>query len=109
MSLKIRYFGDPVLKETGQKVEDFGPELARLSIDMLELMHQSEGIGLAAQQIGKALQFFVADVPDHPDYPITCILDGKPLSPSLIMPLSMANPVVETLPWESFNLSLIHI
>ena len=102
MSLKIRYFGDPVLKETGQKVEDFGPELARLSIDMLELMHQSEGIGLAAQQIGKALQFFVTDVPDHPDYPITCILDGKPLSPSLIMPLSMANPVVETLPSDEY-------
>ena len=102
MTLKIRYFGDPVLKEAGQKVEEFGPELARLSIDMLELMHQSEGIGLAAQQIGKALQFFVADVPDHPDYPITCILDGKPLSPSLIMPLSMANPVVKPLPSDEY-------
>tara|TARA_B100002019_G_scaffold292203_1_gene314593 strand:- start:2138 stop:2710 length:573 start_codon:yes stop_codon:yes gene_type:complete len=102
MTLKIRYFGDPVLKEVGQKVEEFGPELARLSSDMLELMHQSEGIGLAAQQIGKALQFCVVEVPEHPDYPITCIMDGKFLSPSLIMPLSMANPVVKPLPSDEY-------
>ena len=96
MSLKIPYFVDPVLKETGQKVEDFGRSLIKTLDRYARTMHQSEGIGLAAQQIGQALQFCVADVPDHPDYPITCILDGKPLAPSLIMPLSMANPVVET-------------
>ena len=66
--------------------------------DMLEIMHTSEGIGLAAQQIGKAIQFCVVEVPDHPEYPTTCILDGKPLSSSLIMPLSLANPVVRALP-----------
>ena len=63
---------------------------------MLDTMYQSEGIGLAAQQIGEAIQFCVVDVPEHPDYPLTCILDGKPLASSLVMPLSMANPVVKT-------------
>ena len=44
-------------------------------------MEQADGIGLAAQQIGQAIQFCVVDVPDHPEYPMTCILDDKPLSP----------------------------
>ena len=57
---------------------------------------------LRRSTIGKALQFFVADVPDHPDYPMLCILDGKALSPSLIMPLSLANPVVTPLPSDEY-------
>ena len=42
------------------------------------------------------------EIPDHPDYPITCILDGKPLSPSLIMPMFLANPVVKALPSDEY-------
>ncbi len=102
MSLKIRYFGESVLRENGRKVENFDDELSKLSQDMLALMHQSDGIGLAAQQVGLALQFCVVEVPDHPDYPIACILDGKPLSPSLIMPISLANPVVNILPSDEY-------
>ena len=86
-----------MLRERGQRVEKFDDQLAKLSVDMLELMHLSDGIGLAAQQVGLALQFCVVEVPDHPDYPMDCILDGKPLSPSLIMPVSLANPVVKPL------------
>ena len=102
MSLNIRYFGDSILRQKGSKVESFDIQLTKLSEDMLELMHASEGIGLAAQQIGKALLFCVVEVPEHPDYPMTCILDGKALAPSLIMPISMANPVVETLPSDEY-------
>lgn len=83
-------------------MENFDDELSKLSQDMLALMHQSDGIGLAAQQVGLALQFCVVEVPDHPDYPIACILDGKPLSPSLIMPISLANPVVNILPSDEY-------
>ena len=71
---------------------EFDEDLLNFSNEMLTLMHKSEGIGLAAQQVGKAIQFCVVEVPEHPDYPITCIFDGKPLAPSLIMPLSLANP-----------------
>ena len=102
MSLQIRYFGDPILKEMGQKVETFDEQLSKLSSDMLDLMHRSEGIGLAAQQVGIALQFCVMEVPEHPDYPITCILDDKPLNPSLMMPISMANPIVSALPSDEY-------
>jgi peptide deformylase len=102
MTLSIRYYGDPVLKEKGVKVDRFDDQLSKLAHDMLALMHLSDGIGLAAQQVGLALQFCVMEIPDHPDHPITCILDEKPLSPSLIMPMFLANPVVKALPSDEY-------
>ena len=102
MTLSIRYYGDPILKEKGVKVDRFDEQLSKLAQEMLALMHLSDGIGLAAQQVGLALQFCVMEVPDHPDYPMTCILDRKPLSPSLIMPISLANPVVKSLPSDEY-------
>lgn len=102
MSLKLRYFGDPVLRQSGRKIEKFDDQLASLSQEMIEVMRESDGIGLAAQQIGIAEQFCVMDVPEHPDYPILCVLDGKALSPSLLMPMSLANPVVSPLPSDEY-------
>ena len=102
MSLKIRYFGDPILRQSGKRIEKFDDQLVQLSKDMLEVMRESEGIGLAAQQVGLADQFCVMDVPEHPDYPMRCILDGKTLSPSLLMPMSLANPVITPLPSDEF-------
>jgi len=102
MSLKLRYFGDPVLRQSGRKIEKFDDQLATLSQEMIEVMRESDGIGLAAQQVGIAEQFCVMDVPEHPDYPILCVLDGKALSPSLLMPMSLANPVVSPLPSDEY-------
>ncbi len=90
MTLRITQYGESVLHQKGKTVQTFDHELTQLSKDMLEAMHQVQGIGLAAQQVGKAIRFCVVDVPDHPDYPMACILDGKPLSPSLLMPMALA-------------------
>lgn len=102
MSLRLRYFGDPVLRQSGRKIEKFDDQLASLSQEMIEVMRESDGIGLAAQQIGIAEQLCVMDVPEHPEYPILCVLDGKALSPSLLMPMSLANPVVSPLPSDEY-------
>jgi peptide deformylase len=102
MTLRITQYGESILHQKGKNVEIFNSELSKLSIDMLESMRQVEGIGLAAQQVGKALQFCVVDVPEHPEFPTTCILDGKPLSSILLMPLSLANPSVDFLPSDEF-------
>ena len=69
---------------------------------MLDTMYKEEGIGLAAQQVGLALQFCVIDVPSHPEYPITCILDGHPISPQLLMPMVLINPTVDFLPSDEY-------
>jgi peptide deformylase len=102
MTLRITQYGESILHQKGKKVETFDNQLSQLSKGMLDAMHQVEGIGLAAQQVGKAIRFCVVDVPDHPDYPIACILDGKPLSPSLLMPMALANPEVTPLPSDEY-------
>ena len=102
MTLRITQYGESILHQKGSPIESFDAELSRLSKDMLEAMHQVEGIGLAAQQVGKALRFCVVNVPDHPEYPMACIVDGKALSPSLLMPLSLANPEITPLPSDEY-------
>ena len=102
MTLRIAQYGENILHQKGSPIESFDAELSQLSKDMLEAMRQVEGIGLAAQQVGKALRFCVVDVPDHPEYPMACIVDGKALSPSLLMPLSLANPEITPLPSDEY-------
>lgn len=56
---QIRQYGDPVLRMRGEEVEDFDDELARVSERMTALMHDAEGVGLAATQVGILRRFFV--------------------------------------------------
>ena len=102
MALKISFYGEPILTQKGKKITDFSKDLKKLYQDMLDTMYKEEGIGLAAQQVGLALQFCVIDVPNHPEYPITCILDGKPISPQLLMPMVLINPIVDFLPSDEY-------
>ncbi len=60
--LPIRLFGDPVLRQQTEPVESVGNELCKLIVDMVETMHNAEGIGLAAPQVGRREQLFVVDV-----------------------------------------------
>lgn len=62
--LEIRTYPDPVLKERGRAVTEFGPELHQLLDDMAETMAKAEGLGLAANQVGEVLRLFLMDVPD---------------------------------------------
>ena len=52
---------DPVLRETARPVESFDESLATLVSEMIRIMHESEGVGLAAPQAGHALQIFVCN------------------------------------------------
>ena len=56
---QIRQYGDPVLRMRGEPVEDFDDELARVTERMTALMHDAEGVGLAATQVGILRRFFV--------------------------------------------------
>ena len=59
--LPIRTLGDPVLRETSRPVELFDAWLRRTVEDMVETMHAAPGVGLAANQVGIAMRFFVYD------------------------------------------------
>lgn len=58
---EIRLFGDPVLTSRADEVTEFDANLARLAEDMLETMDDSDGVGLAANQVGVLQRIFVYD------------------------------------------------
>jgi peptide deformylase len=57
---QIRQYGDSVLRMRGAEVETFDDELVRVSERMKLLMHDADGVGLAATQVGILRRFFVA-------------------------------------------------
>jgi peptide deformylase len=69
LALDIRTFGDPVLKTRSAPVETFDDSLARLTEDMLATMRENDGVGLAANQVGRLRRVLVASVEDE-DYVI---------------------------------------
>jgi peptide deformylase len=60
----MRTFGDPVLKTRAAPVEDFDESLARLAEEMLATMREQEGVGLAANQVGRLKRILVAALED---------------------------------------------
>jgi peptide deformylase len=95
MKLPIRKYGDPILRAKGKSIEAVDDKIRALAEDMLETMHAANGIGLAAQQVGKALQLTVLDVSQVEDRPSTMTLDGEPiLDLASVMPLVLLNPTL---------------
>jgi peptide deformylase len=58
----ILQLGDPRLRIAGEPVDRFGKSLHALLDEMTEVMRLAPGVGLAAQQIGEALQVCVIEV-----------------------------------------------
>ncbi|MEP7070993.1 MAG: peptide deformylase [Verrucomicrobiota bacterium] len=95
MKLTIRKYGDPVLRSKGRRVSAIGPALSTLAQNMLETMRAVNGVGLAAQQVGEALQLTVIDISQVEDRPSTMALNGRQVDPSEQMPLFLLNPEIE--------------
>jgi peptide deformylase len=60
MIYPIIMYGDPVLRQKAKEIET-GTDITQLIADMYETMHNANGIGLAAPQIGKSMRLFVVD------------------------------------------------
>ena len=65
----ILHYPDKRLRDPGQPVTEFGPELQQLVDDMAETMYAAPGVGLAATQIGEAKRLFLIDVATGDDEP----------------------------------------
>ena len=65
MALDVRTFGDPVLKTRAAPVESFDDALAHLAEEMLATMREHEGVGLAANQVGRLKRILVAATEDE--------------------------------------------
>ena len=96
MILPILQYGDPILRAKGKRIEEIDDRIRELAANMIETMHAAHGVGLAAQQIGEALQLTVLDISAVEDRPSTLALDGKDMTdPKGAMPLVLINPEIE--------------
>lgn len=97
MSLPIVHYSDPILRRKGEKITSFDASLSTLSADMIDTMHAAGGIGLAAQQIGRALQLCVVDL-RRAEIDFTWELDGAKTPLDLFMPMTIVNPQITIAP-----------
>jgi peptide deformylase len=58
--LRLRYYGDPILRRRAMDVRSFDATLRDIGAQMLEAMDREEGVGLAAPQVGLDLRLLVA-------------------------------------------------
>jgi peptide deformylase len=95
MKLPILQYGDPILRAKGKRIEKIDDRIRQLTQDMIETMHAANGVGLAAHQVGEALQLTVLDVSQVEDRPSTMKLNGKDVDPRTAMPLVLINPEIK--------------
>jgi peptide deformylase len=93
MVLRIVHYNEPILRKKGEKIRTFDADLERLAQDMIDTMHDAQGIGLAAQQVGKALMVCVVDLRES-KADFTWLIDGAHPPLDLFMPMVIVNPEV---------------
>jgi len=96
MILKVVKYGHPTLRKKGARIEKITPEIRELIDNMFETMYDARGVGLAAQQVARALQLTVIDVREiSSERPSTLELKGEPADVAEFMPLVLINPEVK--------------
>lgn len=103
MILPIILYGDDVLRQKGQAIPGINREIEKLASNMLETMEANDGVGLAAQQIGLALQMAVIDVSCVEDRPSQMWVNGAEVDPSDYMPMILINPEIEKFKTKSID------
>ena len=58
----IVIYGEPVLREVGQPVEEINQDVKDLVSDMVDALKKAKGLGLAASQVGDARRLFIIDL-----------------------------------------------
>jgi peptide deformylase len=94
--LPIYLFGTEVLKKKAKPVEKLDDSLVKLVYDMFETMHEANGIGLAANQVGDLRRVITIDIADvtEPNAEGEMEDSAHPTSPSLPRTLAIINPEI---------------
>jgi peptide deformylase len=92
MIREIVIYGDPVLRKKGKDIVKITDEIRAFAQDLIETMHEAHGVGLAAQQVGEAIQLTVIDVADAENRPSRMWIGGEEVDPKEHMPLILINP-----------------
>ena len=69
----LRYIGDEILNKVAKPVTEMNKKIETLIDDMLDTMYDSQGVGLAAPQVGILKRVVTIDVSEEGDSPIVLI------------------------------------
>jgi peptide deformylase len=94
MRLPIFQYGAAILRAKGKRIDQIDDRIRQLAANMLETMQAVNGVGLAAQQVGEAIQLTVLDVSPVEDRPSTMTFNGEHVDPKAKMPLVLINPQI---------------
>ncbi len=89
MIYEIVKYGDEVLRQESTPVPDVNDDIKKLAADMLETMYAAQGVGLAAEQVGRTERLCVIDVPRNAEKP-----EWADFNAIIPMPLVMINPEI---------------
>lgn len=90
MSLTLCIYGNPVLRKKATPVAEVNDDIRALADEMLEAMHRENGVGLAAEQVGRSEAICVIDIPPESDVNEK----GERENPDVEMPLVLINPKI---------------
>ena len=63
MKLPLAYYGNPILRKKGERINEITDEIRKFINDMIETMVSHDGLGLAAPQVHRSLAIFITHVP----------------------------------------------
>jgi len=95
MIREIVHYDAPILRVKGKEIGTITPSIKTLIDDLFDTMRHARGVGLAAQQIGEALQVAVIDITGVKERPSKMWIKGKPVDPEDHMPLILINPILK--------------
>ncbi len=95
MILPILKYGNPILREKCVPVGSITPAVVQLANDMLETTELIGAVGLAAPQVGHAIQMMLLDV-RRSKRPSTLSMKGLPTALESVMPLVLMNVTIRT-------------
>jgi len=94
--LPIYLFGTKILKKTARPVEVLDDSTVKLIYDMFETMHEANGLGLAATQVGDLRRVITIDIADvtEPSAEGETEDTSHPTSPDLPRTIALINPEI---------------
>lgn len=92
MKYRVLTYGRAELRRKAEPVTEFDAGLRALARDLIETMHASNGVGLAAEQVGRSEAICIIHVPASQDRDAKT---GVRENPDVDMPLVLVNPKIE--------------
>ena len=99
--LNIHTYGDPILRKPSEPVTQITPELETWIDAMFTTMRAAQGVGLAAQQVGRTEAVCVVEIPESYDVEEE---NGPRLNPHIPLKMAFINPHITSVSAETCNL-----